>query len=114
MKTIDEIQLFARDRQAVREASEALRAILEVERIVLFGSKARGDDDAESDIDLLVLTRSSTSSVDCDRVVDAIFPIELLLGVALSPLLVSAEEWRSGLIAFHPIHAEIEEQGVVA
>ena len=114
MRSIAEVPLSARDRQAIDEASTALRAILAVERIVLFGSKARGDDDGESDIDLLVVTRERTTSSDRDRVVDAIFPIELRLGVALSPLLVSGDDWRTGLIAFHPIHAEIEEQGVAA
>ena len=114
VKSLDEIPLAPRDREAIGEAVAALRQVLDVERIVLFGSKARGDDDPESDIDLLVLTRGSTSSDDRVRVADAIYPIQLRLGVVLSPLLVPAEEWRSGLIAFHPIHAEIEEHGVAA
>jgi predicted nucleotidyltransferase len=114
MRSIDEVRLSPVDRQAIQEATEALRSVLDVERIVLFGSKARGDDDPESDIDLLVLTHGDTSSADRYRVVDALYPIELRLGVVVSPLLVQTEEWRSGLIAFHPIHAEIEEQGVAA
>ncbi|MDR0912800.1 MAG: nucleotidyltransferase domain-containing protein [Methanobrevibacter sp.] len=30
----------------------------EIERIILFGSVARGDDDADSDIDILILTKN--------------------------------------------------------
>ena len=51
-----DLPLAPHDRAAVLEAAAVLAALLPVERVVLYGSKARGDDDAESDIDLLILT----------------------------------------------------------
>ena len=45
-----DLALAPHDRAAVLEAAAVLAAHLPVERVVLYGSKARGDDDAESDI----------------------------------------------------------------
>jgi hypothetical protein len=44
------------DRSALAATVAAIRDRWPVERVILFGSKARGDDDSESDIDLLVIT----------------------------------------------------------
>jgi predicted nucleotidyltransferase len=56
MRTLDDVALAPAERQAIEAAAAALRARFPVTDIVLFGSKARGDSDPESDIDLLVLT----------------------------------------------------------
>ena len=56
VKTLDEVALTANERQAIEAAAATLRARFPVTDIVLYGSKARGDSDPGSDIDLLVLT----------------------------------------------------------
>lgn len=114
MRRLDEIWLAPTDRAAIEEAVRVLRHVAPVEEIVLFGSKCRGEDDRESDIDLLVLTSRPLARRERHAVMDALFPIEIARGVALSPLIVSTAEWRSGILSVLPIHAEVEEQGVVA
>ena len=114
MRTLDEIGLQPRDRAAIAEAVHVLRERFPVVAIIVFGSKARGDDDAESDIDLLVLTESRLSRAERHLIVDALFPIQLRHDVVLSPLIVSAEQWRDGELSVLPIHQEIEEQGAIA
>ena len=56
MKKLAQIFLDDRDRAAIAAAVGLLRSRFPVERVMLYGSKARGTDDEESDIDLLVLT----------------------------------------------------------
>ena len=51
-----DVPLAAKDRAAVLEAAQVLCNHLPVDRVVLYGSKARGDDQSDSDIDLLILT----------------------------------------------------------
>jgi predicted nucleotidyltransferase len=113
MKTVAELRLRSRDRAALDAAVRVLRERFPVERIVLFGSKARGDDDSESDIDLLVLTSRPLSHPEKSDIVDALYPLELEHEVMISPLIIPLEEWQSGLTSFLPIHREVAEQGIV-
>jgi len=91
-----------------------LRQQFPVERVVLFGSKARGEDDAESDIDLLVLTRHPLTWQERDKITSILFGLELELDVVISTVIVSAEEWDHGLYQVLPIREEIERDGVRA
>jgi len=113
MKTMQQVNLAQADRQALDEAAVTLRRQFAVSQLVLFGSKARGDDDGESDIDLLVLTTRPFSRQEKDAVVDALFPTQLTYEVALSPLVVAQKQWDGPLWRVQPIHAEIEREGVL-
>jgi predicted nucleotidyltransferase len=113
VKTIDQLELSANDRRAIEEAVALLRDRFPVERVILFGSKARGDDDAESDVDLLVLTSRPLSRSERRAISDAVFPIQLRHDAVLSPLIVSRDEWETGVVSALPIHDEVLEQGVV-
>ena len=56
MRTLDRAKLSEKERRAIEEAGLLLKSDLPVERVILFGSKARGTGAEDSDIDLLVLT----------------------------------------------------------
>jgi len=114
VRTLDEIHLSDTDRQAVRAAAAILRQQFPVARVVLFGSKARGDDDAESDIDLLILTARPVSRAERSRMTEALFNLELDLGVVISKLVIPLDEWEHGLHRVLPIRSEIDRDGVAA
>lgn len=114
MRTLDEANLKIADRRAVEEASRLLRAALPVERIVLYGSKARGEDDAESDIDLLVLTSRPLTQQEDRAVIALLQPVQHRHDVMLSTLRVPLEEWEHGLYQVMPIRVEVDRDGVAA
>ncbi len=64
-----------------------------IERVILFGSVARGDDREGSDVDLLVVTPEPGLGLQWDVAGDA---TELLLreGVLVSVLVVTRAEWE--------------------
>ena len=65
--------------------------------IVLYGSVARGDDDPESDIDLLVLIEGEYDLwKEIGRLVDALYGLELESGKLISALPARAEHYRRG------------------
>ena len=64
------LPLAVNDRAAVLEAAGVLADHLPVERVVLYGSKARGDDRPDSDIDLLILTARPLTVAEGFQVVD--------------------------------------------
>jgi predicted nucleotidyltransferase len=114
MRTLDELEIKENDRQAIREASAILRARFPVRQVVVFGSKARGSDDAESDIDLLVLTSRPVRQEEKDQMTEALFDVELQRAVVLNKLVVPLEQWEQGLYRVLPIHAEVARDGVLA
>lgn len=83
-------------------------------RILLFGSKAVGRDDPESDIDLLVLTSRGLSWRERDAVTDALFDVEMEHQVVLSTLVLSEADWDHGQYQVLPIHDEIARHGAAA
>ena len=114
MRTLGDLQLAARDRLAVERAAGALRARFPIVRVVLFGSKARGDDAAASDIDLLVLTGRTVSYREKEEMTQAVYPVELDLGVVISMLIMPEARWDRGLCRLMPIHFEVERDGAAA
>lgn len=113
MKCMNDIELKQHDREAIVDAVRLLRARLPVERIVLYGSKARGTDDAESDIDLLVLTSREIEWRERGAIIEALFDVEMAHGVVISTLVVPAGEWERGRYAVLPIHDAIEASAVL-
>jgi predicted nucleotidyltransferase len=113
MKTLDDLRLEERERRALAEATRRLRARFPVERVILFGSRARGDADAESDFDLLVLTARELNWQERGQLVDCLFDIQLEHEVLLSPLSLARRDWDEGLYRVLPIHLEVERDGIV-
>jgi len=111
MKTLDSANLSEAERRAVEEVARRLKAELPVTRVILFGSKARGDAHPDSDIDLLVLASEPATPTLRDRISDRLFDVCLRVDLPLSELIVSEEEWSNGLIRQMLIHAEVEREG---
>ena len=114
MKTLADIDLRENDRQAVIAAAEVVRRYFPVERVILFGSQVRGDDDAESDIDLLLLTSRRVDYAARRRMTHAVFEIQLSHNVVLSMMVVPAVDWENGVYRILPIREEIDREGVAA
>jgi hypothetical protein len=112
MRTLDDVCLAPAERKAIEAAAAALRARFPVTDIVLYGSKARGDSEPESDIDLLVLTSRPLDDEEQERIWGDLHDISMRFDVLLTPLTVEARSWREGVHSVLPIHTEVEREGV--
>ncbi len=101
------------EQKAIQLASEMLREKFPVQKVILFGSKARGDDDEESDIDLLLLTQRPISWEERKALIDTLFDIELAYDVVISPLISTSADWHEGTFSVMPIHDEIAREGIL-
>ncbi len=88
---MDQIKLKPAERQAVSDAARLLRKQFPVQQVILFGSKARGDDDPESDADLLVLTSLPVTRAMRQQMREAVLPIEMSSDVWMGLTVVWAE-----------------------
>ena len=83
-----------------------------MDRLVLFGSLVRGESDAESDVDLLIVLAERPTYEIRDRITGLILDINLEYGTNLSELIVDRQTWDHGLPSALPVHQEIEGEGL--
>lgn len=113
MKRLDETSLTNMERRAVKAAAERLGLQFPVDRVILFGSTARGDRDKHSDIDLLILTSRPLHWKEEKAVVEVLFDIGMEHDVIFSPLFASTGEWDGGLFTNFPVFHEISRDGAL-
>ena len=112
MKTLNDIELTPRDRDALDDAISILKRQFPTDRVILFGSKSRGTSTTESDMDLLVLTTRKLTWREKDAITDALYDVELKHEVVISTLIATVDEWDNGNISILPIHAEVAHDGI--
>jgi uncharacterized protein len=79
--------------------------------VILYGSRARGDEHPESDWDLLILVDSKTD-LDYERVFrHRLYEIELDLGEAFSVSVYNKNEWRLNHW-MTPLYQNINKEGL--
>lgn len=113
MKTMHEIHLDETSEKVMREITDGICGVYDVDSIVLFGSVARGAADDESDIDLLILTKRALTRDERHVITHIVFEKNLEHGTNFSTTVVDANTWQNGMYSVLPIHDEISRDGVV-
>ncbi|MCW3122409.1 MAG: hypothetical protein JWQ38_1901 [Flavipsychrobacter sp.] len=72
-----------------------VQQILPFAKVLLFGSRAYGTPNAESDWDILILTREPVSSTIKRNIHNAIFPISVKIGAFINTLTVQEDDWNN-------------------
>ena len=81
-------------------------------KVVLFGSRARGDAKKDSDWDLLILIDSQNIREKEDLFRDKIFDLELETGEIISMFVYNNKDWTSRH-KITPLYKSIKKEGVV-
>jgi predicted nucleotidyltransferase len=79
--------------------------------VILYGSRARGDERSDSDWDLLILTKSE-AGVDTERRFrDQLYDLELETGEAFSIFVYSKDEWANHQ-SVTPFYQHVVKEGI--
>lgn len=106
LKNPDEKELLGRCKQFIR-------AIDPMADVILFGSRARGDADADSDYDLLILTDGDSGLKREDTFRRSLYPLELETGAILTVMAINRQVWDSTLYREMPFGRNVRRDGVV-
>jgi len=83
------------NQQIFQEIQTLKRQILPKDRVILFGSQARGDARPNSDWDLLVLlNKEKREFADEDNYTYPFTRLGWRYGIAINPLLYTTEQWK--------------------
>jgi predicted nucleotidyltransferase len=99
-------------RQLLKRCRDAIQTVVPDAEVILFGSRARGEAQPDSDMDLMILVdRVSTAGLE-RKILETIYPIQLESGVMISFLVESRHRWESRLYRAIPIVQAVERDGV--
>ena len=114
-RTLEELPLKDKERAALAEFRERLREQFgeRLVKLAFFGSKARGEGDDESDLDVLIVVRGySRPSEDSNAIHSMAFDIDMRRGVFMQTVDYSEAEYQHRLGRETPLVTNIEREGV--
>lgn len=110
---LDSLALSNAEKKAVEELLLTIRAQWPSADVRIFGSKATGTADEESDLDVLVLLPCPVTEAIRKKIIHDVFEINLSNGSNISAIAFSKEEWEGFPLSVLPFHANVEEEGII-
>lgn len=89
-----------------------LQQRVKVHQIILFGSRARGDADDESDMDLLVVLDQPVNRETRKVVSECTWQAGFDVGIVVTAILFTRDEWESGPEYYSPLAQAVRTDGV--
>ena len=103
--------ILANEQKALEELRERLLGGYRVKDMRIFGSKARGTDVDDSDVDVMIVLAECTPAIESE-IDDLVFEINLKHGCLIVPLFFGLEELESGPLSEAPVYKRIISEGI--
>jgi uncharacterized protein len=114
MQRIDETKtVIASDRLMLAEVKQAVAGLHPDATVLLYGSAARGQREADSDYDVLVLVATRLSSDADRRLRQAVYEVELKHEAVISVNIETMGRWSLPIVAASPYRRNVEKEGVL-
>ncbi len=92
---------------------EAVEDVEPEAHIILYGSRARGEAQDDSDWDLLILVDGPVDPGRKDAICHRLYEVEWKMDEVLCPMVRSRQDWDSALFRATPFHQNVDRDGVV-
>jgi predicted nucleotidyltransferase len=84
------------EKEILKNFREKISKRFPAARVILFGSRARGDAGPQSDADVVVILKELPSEEDREFICDSAWETGYPYGLVIVPMVFSLEEWESG------------------
>ncbi len=81
-------------------------------QIIIFGSRARGDEKSFSDWDILILIEKDITEIQKIELHDKLYEIELQTGEIINTIIHTRREWDHPLMQITPFYQNVAREGV--
>jgi len=95
---------------ALERIAQSLSAIPEIQRVIFFGSRARGDFNGSSDLDILIVIKDIKAK---NKVISVLYDIELEYDVPISPVIFTSKEYGINKKLKGSFIENVEREGIV-
>ena len=103
-------------RDIILRFSQQVKMIMgsKLDKVILYGSYARGDYNEHSDVDIIILTTLTDEEIEKTEtlIFDLAFDLELESGIVINPVLENEAHYRYWLGAL-PFYDNVEKEGIV-
>jgi hypothetical protein len=108
------IALSENDKETLAELKNSLNGLLgdSLVKLVLFGSKARGDDESESDMDIAIIVSGLTREIK-NEILVKVADIEVKRLTPMSTIVFSEEDFNRLKERERRIALDIEKEGII-
>ena len=107
------LNISRKEKNLLLRCRKSIHKISPKTKVILYGSRARGDAIPESDYDLLVLVNRPVTLKEEDILREQLFPIEIETGCVLTLNVYNLRDWDSVLYKVMPFRQNVEREGLV-
>ena len=114
MKRMNEIATLSEpEKDLLIRCRKAIKSIDPTAEVILYGSRARGSTEQDSDYDLLVLADGDVTLEREDMICNRLYEIELETGAVITAFVYNRHQWNSPLYQAMPFHENVVRDGVI-
>ena len=104
--------MVAKDMETANKFKSLLQGKVKLHQIILFGSRARGDADPDSDMDVLVVLDEPRTPERRNIVSDCAWEAGFDVGVVVASVIFTREEWENGPEYYSPLAEAVRSEGI--